>query len=127
MPVSAAAAMSMDACSQREMRFSRDGAMYRRALAAARRHAHEFARQDEYARDTSFYSQMAGPETVVATRISGLSVDAARTISGELWLLHAAPLSSDIYRCCHMQSTSVAAALVTCHHTVAALLRASCG
>ena len=48
-------------------------------IAAGRRRAHEFAREDAYARDTSFYSEMAASAPASTTRLSGMS---ARTVSG---------------------------------------------
>lgn len=66
-------ALSLDG-SGSEFCFSRDSLSGPR-LAAGRRRAHEFSREDAYARDTSFYSEMAGPS---ATRISGVSTSSAR-------------------------------------------------
>lgn len=65
------AALSMDSGGS-EFCFSRESIGGPR-IAAGRRRAHEFSREDAYARDTSFYAQMAC-EVAPATRLSGISI-----------------------------------------------------
>lgn len=69
-----------------EFCISRDSLSGRR-LAPGRRRAHEFAREDTYERDTSFYSEMA---CAPVTRLSGLSTSSARVPSGARPPLHKA-------------------------------------